>query len=377
MFKRILLLVTLFTMFTPCAWSQAVGTINTVAGGVPNNVPALQVSLGFPTVLARDASSNLYVAVEGATNSGGAVYKIDRTGNLTTFAGNGGYGFYLGLATNNNGDGGPATNAQLGFVDGLAFDPSGNLFIADSTNNVIREVNGTTGIITTYVGGGTTCALSTSPCAATSVALTTPGGLATDSAGNLYVAATGNNSIAKVTASTGMIQIIAGGGAGCTGQLDSAGDNCAPTSAILTSPHGVFVDASNNIYITDPGNARVREVFAATGLIQTIAGTGTAGYNGDNALATSLEVTSPYAIQVDASGNVFFTDQGVGRVREVLASNQNMVTVAGGGTGCTGQTDIWGDGCAATTAQIGSIYGVNLDSSGSIFVVDLVTYSLR
>src|ERR1700751_4604034 len=379
--KRLLVLIALLALVSPGAWSQAIGTINTVAGGVPNNVSTLSVSLAFPTAVARDANGNIYVAVEGAGNSGGMVYKIDSAGQLTTYAGNGGYGFYAGFTTNNNGDGGPATDAQLGLVDGLAFDGSNNLFISDSSNNVIRKVNGTTGAITTYAGGGIGCTGQTDNlgdgCAATSAILSLPGGIATDAAGDLYIADVSNNRIREVLVSTGVINTVAGGGPGCAAQTDTVGDNCAPLNAILNGPYAVFVDSHNNIFITDQYNARVREVSASTGLIQTIAGTGTSGFNGDNIPATTAQINTPLGLFVDANGNVFFGDDLNGRVREILASNQNIVTVAGGGSGCAGQVDSYGDGCPATSGVLLTVYGLLVDPSGNIFSVDLIGCTIR
>ena len=381
MHKRLLVLIALLALVSPGAWSQAIGTINTVAGGVPNNVSTLSVSLAFPTAIARDSNGNIYVAVEGAGYSGGMVYKIDSTGQLTTYAGNGGYGFYAGLTTNNNGDGRPATNAQLGLVDGLAVDGSNNLFISDSSNNVIRKVNGTTGAITTYAGGGIGCTGQTDNlgdgCAATSAILSLPGGIATDAAGDLYIADVSNNRIREVLVSTGVINTVAGGGPGCAAQTDTVGDNCAPLNAILNGPYAVFVDSHNNIFITDQYNARVREVFASTALIQTIAGTGTGGFNGDNIPATTAQINTPLGLFVDANGNVFFGDDGNRRVREILASNQNIVTVAGGGSGCAGQVDGYGDGCPAPSGVLLTVYGLLVDPSGNIFSVDLLGCTIR
>src|SRR5208283_4979402 len=122
---------------------------------------------------------------------------------------------------------------------------------------------------------------------------------------------------------------------------------------------------SGNIFFTDYQGALVREVVASTGLVKVIAGTGTNGYNGDNIPATQAEVNQPTGIYGDASGNIFISDSLNYRIREILATNGNIITVAG--TGATGYN---GDNIAANTAEIGSSYGLFVDHSGNLFFGD-------
>src|SRR5208283_5207643 len=205
MLKKSLLLVAILLAYLPSASRQALGSINTVAGGGPNNLPALQVGLGYPTAVVGDAAGNVYVGVESAGAGGGRVYKIAPNGVLTIVAGNG--ALFLELASG-NGDGGLAINATLGSIGGLALDSQQNLYIADDDYNTIRKVTASTGIVTTVAGGATTL---------------------------------------------------------CGAPSDPLGDGCAATLATLNDPIQVYVDANRNIFIADSGNSRIREVVAATG----------------------------------------------------------------------------------------------------------------
>src|SRR5258706_5171618 len=205
--------------------------IQTVAGGGPNNVPALQANLFYPWGVAVDAGGNFYVS------SGVRVYRIDPAGVLTVFAGSGinGYG----------GDGGPATGASLSNPKGLALDGQGNLYIADEANNRIRKVAAGTGIITTVAGNGA-YSWNGDGVSATSTSLGLPQGVAVDGGGNIYIADTADFRIRKVTAATGIITTVAG-----TGNGPSSGDGGPALSAGLSTIPAVAVDSHGNIYIAD------------------------------------------------------------------------------------------------------------------------------
>ena len=388
MLKRILILVAILLAYLPSASGQTLGTINTVAGGGPNNLPALQAGLGYPTAVVKDPSGNLYVATENYSNASGMVFKIDVSGNLTIYAGNG-TNFYN--FTTNNGDGGLAVNANLGYVAGLALDSQLNLYIADDSFNTIREVANSTGIITTVAGNstGTVCATPSDPlgdgCSATSALLSAPAQVYVDTNKNIYIADTGDSRIREVVFSTGKIQTVAGGNTICTtGSLDALGDGCAATSATLDGPVGVYLDSNNNLYIADTVNSRIRVVNGGTGIILSIAGTGIAGFSGDGAAASAAQIYYPRGLFVDAAGNLYFADSINSRIREIFGptppSGQtagNIATVAGGGVGCTGQADTYGDGCLAIDAYLFNPLGVFVDTSNNLYIPDQYTFLVR
>src|SRR5437588_374405 len=349
--------IVLLISLAPAA--QAQHTITTVAGGVPKNVPALQVGVGAPPRVFRDSTGNLYISVtvngtEGLY--GNVVYKVDSFGQLTTVAGNGTEGF--------SGDGGPATSAALSGPHGLFVDRFGNIFIAETYNDRIREVVAATGNIQTVAGTGT-YGFSGDGGPATNAELAQPTGVYADSSGNIFIADAGNNRIREVVATAGNIQTVAG-----NGTFGFSGDGGPATSTTLNVPTDVYADGSGNLFISDTFNNRIREVVAATGNILTVAGTGTYGFNGDGGLATNAELTQVTGVYVDSSGNIFIADSGNQRIRKVDAATGNIQTVAGNGT-----FGFSGDGGPATNAELAQPTGVYADNSGNLFIVD--TYNSR
>src|SRR5208282_1432049 len=221
-------------------------------------------------------------------------------GIITTVAGNGTAGY--------SGDGGAATNAKLYWPSGVAVDATGNLFIADYVNNRVREV-GANGIITTVAGGGSN-GLGDGG-AATNAELYYPAGVAVDATGSLFIADEGSQRIRKV-GSNGIITTVAG-----NGTQGYSGDGGAATNAELYLPTGVAVDASGNLFIVDSGNNVIRKV-GTNGIIATVAGNGTGGYSGDGGAATTAELSFPKGVAVDATGNLFIADYYNNRIRKVV-----------------------------------------------------------
>ena len=297
--------------------------------------------LVFLTALVMIAT---FAACGGSGTKGGA----SGSSIISTYAGSTNSGF--------GGDGGPAINAQLNQPVTAAFDGSGNMFIADTGNNRIRKVT-SSGTISTVAGNGA-IGFSGDGGAATSAALNSPRGVAVDGSGNIYIADTGNSRIRKVS-SSGVIATIAG-----TGVAGFAGDGGPAANAQFSSPQGVAVDGSGNVYISDRGNARIR-VINASGVISTIAGTGVPGFGGDNGPATSAQLNIPAGIALDGSGNLFIADQVNQRIRKMAVSGGTITTVAGNGT-----QGFTGDGAAATNAELSNPQGVGVDSSGNIYIAD-------
>ncbi len=288
-----------------------------------------------------DSAGNLFIADSGNNR----IRKVSPNGLITSVAGNGMQGF--------SGDGGLATAAQLADPGSIAIDGTGNLFIADKGNHRIRKVN-TAGIITTIAGnGGTGSDGDGGPAVSAQI---TPRAVIIDSSGNLLISDTNNNRIRKVTAA-GIITTIAG-----NGTAGFNGDGGPAASAMVNSPAKIELDQSGNLYIADSGNARIR-IVNPSGVINTIVGTGTQDFDGDDGPATAAQFNSPQDMVFDAAGNLFIADTQNLRVR--MADPAGIVTtVAGGGTSNPG------DGGPATSAVVFPS-ALTVDGAGNVFVTDI------
>lgn len=338
--------------------------ISTIAGNGSDGFsgdggPAPAAQLGGPGSVAVDAKGNIYIA-DGENN----VIRMVSGGTITTVAGNGTAGYA--------GDGASATNAELNSPSGVAVDSSGNLYIADTGNNVIRKVSG--GNISTYAGniqnngngqsyggdGGPATAIGVMFAAPSAVALDSSGnlyisdsgnslvrkvsggninalvginstatkimhplGLALDAAGNLYIADPGTKRVAKFS-TNGTLTTLAG-----NNTTGFSGDNNQATSASLNNPSGVAVDAAGNIYIADSFNSRIRRV-APNGIITTIAGNGRINYTGDGGLSTLASLNFPKGVTVDSKGNIYIADTSNNVIRLLLPA---VPTISDGSVG--------------------------------------------
>ena len=278
---------------------------------------------------------------------------------ITTFAGSLG-GF--------SGDEGPATSARMQRPFGVALDGGGNLLIADSYNNRIRRVDAGTGIITTVAGNGS-WGFSGDGGPATSARLFVPQDIAVDSGGDMFIADSNTNRVRRVAAGTGVITTVAG-----NGSTGFSGDGGPATSARLTFPSGVAVDTvGGHLLISDSSNNRIRRVDAGTGVITTVAGTGVAGFSGDEGPGTSARVQYPQGIAVDADGHLFIADHTNCRIRRVAAGTGVITTVAG-----NGMQGFSGDGGPATSAQLAFPNGVAVDNvGGHLFIADYSNHRIR
>jgi len=346
---------------------SAAGVLTLVAGNgtwgyLGDTGPATSAELDEPEGLAVDSSGDLYIAdtdncvirMVAATTAGPYT-----AGDIYTVAGNGicSYG----------GDHGPATSAELDEPEGLAVDGSGNLYIADTENEVIREVS--SGTITTVAGIPLSFGYSGNGGPATSAQLDEPEGVAVDGNGNIYIADTENEVIRLVAGSTpphgdttGDIYTVAGNYAAGSGY---SGDNGAATSATLDWPEGVAVDSSNNLYIADTDNNAIRKVVISTGIISTVAGNGTEGYTGNGGLATKAELNEPEGVAVDSFGDLYIADSENYVIREVVAATADISTVAG-----NGYFSYSGDGGPAANAQLDEPLGMALDVFGNVYIAD-------
>jgi sugar lactone lactonase YvrE len=257
---------------------------------------ATAAQLNKPTGVAVDSKGNLYIA----DSQNYRIRKVTAAGIISTVAGNGTRGY--------SGDGGLATEAQLNSPRGVVVDSKGDLYIADSQNCRIHKVTAA-GIITTVAGNGTR-GYSGDGGAATAAQLYNPRGVVVDFRGNIYIADSSNHRIRKVTPA-GIISTVAG-----NGTRSDSGNGGLATAAQLNSPEGVAVDSAGNLYIADTGNQRIRKVTPA-GIISTVAGNGTLGYSGDQARATAAQLNLPDSVAIDSAGNLYIADTVNNRIRKV------------------------------------------------------------
>src|SRR6185437_11922811 len=293
----------------------------------------------------------------------------------------------------------PATSALLNEPVSLAFDAAGNLYIDDDGNCRIQEVSASSHNISTIAGSASgTCGNSGNGGPATSALLNDPFAVATDAAGDIFIAGGSTNQVQEVPASTGNgmtkgdIYTIAGSTDGSAG---STGDGGPASSSLLDEPAGVSVDAAGNIYIADASNYRIQEIAGSThtqfghamtkGDIYTIAGqTGNFGNAGDGGPATSANLDFTGQIALDSSGDLYITDQVNNQIREVAAANgtqwgqlmtaADIYTVAGSTAGTSGSS---GDGGPATSALLNEPDGIGVDPAGDLFITDSNDNTLR
>ena len=270
-----------------------------------------------------------------------------------------------------SGDGDLAIDASLYGPAGLATDTAGNVYIADYVNNRVRKVTYATGVITTIAGKGDSTGVggtfSGDGYPATDAFIHNPSSIALDAAGNVFFTDQANNRIRKINASTGIITTVAGNGVG-----GYSADGVPATASALFNPAGIAFDTVGDLYIADWENHRIRKVTMSTGIITTIAGTGTAGYSGDGGPATAAQFYRPSDLAFDRSGNLYISEYGNSTVRKIMKTTGVITTIAG--TNAAGYS---GDGAAATSAQINRPLGIKIDTVGNIYIADWRNYVVR
>ena len=343
----------------------------------------------MPEGIVTDGAGNLYIA-DSLHNR---IRMVCASATSATIQGTScaGAGIVSTIAGNGNplytGDGGPAAAATLNDPGDVAMDGAGNLYIADSGNNVIRVINAVTGVITTVAGNssGTVCGASSNAvgdgCLATQATLKQPQGVTLDAVANLYIADANNHRIREVSAATGVIATIAGNGfAGGNGAGNYNGDGIAATGAELNFPYAVAFDAAGNMYIPDSANDRIREVMAVGGVItpastiSTFAGTGNAVSTACGATpvaANQASVWSPEGVAVDAAGNVYIAETQNAAIRKVSAATGLISTVEQNGCG------IFYFAGAFQTVKLYGPVGMVLDGYGNLYVADTLNMVVR
>jgi len=340
------------------------GIIRTVAGTRKRGYGragerAIKASLAGPQGVAVDGDGNIFIAdtLNNVAREVGAA-----SHDIGTLAGSRAPGFH--------GDGGPADRARLFHLGGITRDGHGNLFIIDTYNNRVREVEAGSGRIRTVAGTGHNGYRGDGGAAADAW-LSAPEGIAVDGHDRVYVADMGNSRVRAFTVG-GDINTIAGFGR--PGRNAGFGrDGVAAATSYLDFPRGVAVDAAGNVFIADTGSNRVREVVASSGRIMTVAGT---GRRGDSVVrdhkAIHATLNGPMGVAVDGAGDVFIADTGNNKVREVSACTGGIAAVAG-----TGRRGDSGDGGPAVEARLAVPTGVALDQDGNLYIADSLNNAIR
>ncbi len=327
--------------------AQPIFTIagNDTAGYSGDGGMATAAMLFHPIASHYDKLGNLYVTCYDSS----VIRKINTSGIISTFAGVGTNGY--------SGDGGPATAAQFNGPSGFAFDTSGNMYVVDAMNNCVRVID-RFGIIRTYAGTGI-AGFSGDGGRADSAQFNHPEGCIMDKAGNLYISDGLNNCVRKINRA-GIITTVAGIGGITPG---FSGDSGMATAAHLNFPIGLAMSKKGDLYIADVANQRIR-MIDSVGIIRTIAGTGSRGFSGDSGAALTAKLNFPYVICTDTSNNLYILDNNNFRIRKV-DSHGIITTIAG-----TGVSGFSGDGGPASACTFANAAGIDVDAAGNIVLCD-------
>ncbi|MFF6952812.1 RICIN domain-containing protein [Streptomyces iakyrus] len=320
------------------------------AGFSGDNGPASSAQLNRPYGIAVDTTGTVYFS----DYNNHRVRKITTDGRISTVAGTGAAGF--------GGDNGPAASAQLNCPREIAVDAAGAVYITDAGNHRVRKVTAD-GKISTFAGTGT-AGFSGDGGLATAARLNYPLGVAVDGSGAVYIADHHNHRVRKVTAD-GKISTFAG-----TGTAGFAGDGGPALSAQLRRPYALAVDTADGLCIADAENHRVRKV-SADGTISTVAGSGTAGFGGDGGPAASAKLNLPLGVVADSSGTLYISDYHNHRVRKVTADG-TISTAAGTGTAGFG-----GDDGPAASAKLNYPFGLAVDCVDTLYIADHINNRVR
>ncbi len=346
----------------------AAGTniVSTIAGnGVEaysgENVPSATSSIGYSPVLAFDGSGSLYFPEEGTR-----VRRIDaQTRLMTTVVGN-------GVSSTTSPDGGLATQTSIGGTSNMVVRPNGDIIFSDYNNLRVRLVTRSTGIITSIIGNGQEyfCGESATP---RESCLYEPRYVAVDANGDVYIVDTRNRRVRKYSASTGLLTTIAGTSPSSGWDFTYTGEGGPAINAKFANDLAdIALDATGNIFLAVTAS-RVVRIDKASGIVTTIAGTGTWGYSGDGGPATAAQLKQPVGVAVDSVGNVYVSDRFDNRVRKIAAGSGIITTVAGNGL----STGPLGDGGPATGAMLNIPRGLGFDAGGNLLIADSNNYRVR
>jgi hypothetical protein len=348
------------------------GLASGAAGASAATTPVLKTL----TYTATGPGGSLYHPV-GVSAFDGTVYVSNSGANVVAALANGTTTTVAGSlsAFGEHGDGGQAVNASLYHPGGTAENAKGDVFIADSGDNVVREVT-PAGVISRIAGTGIAGLGFASPSGfpAALSSLDHPQNVAVNAQGDVFIADTYNNRVVKVTPQGQVVTVAGDGVAGYSG------DGRLGAFAELNEPTGLAVDAQGNLYIADSSNNVIRRVDAKTGIITTVAGDfaadkandGLGGFSGDGGAATSAQLNDPQGVAVDGAGDLFIADTFNNAIREVtpagiISTVVNAASASGGAPPAGGETS----GGAPTASKLNTPYGVAVDqSTGDLYIAD-------
>jgi DNA-binding beta-propeller fold protein YncE len=333
--------------------TTAVGTGERGFGG--DGGPAERALLNGPFDVGFDSDGNLYFS----DTFNHRIRRVDaRTGIITTCAGSGEAGYA--------GDGGPAARAKLNEPYGIAIDTAANVYIADRHNHCVRRVDSASGVITTLAGNGAS-GFSGDGGAASRAGMVEPNGLALDPAqARLFIADVADNRVRVVNLASGTISTFAG-----TGTAEHSGDGGPATAAGIHGARAVKVAADGTVYILERQGSTLRAVDPRTGIITTIAGTGTRGYGGDGGPAIAATFDAPKELAIDREGNLLIVDTENHAIRQVDIRSGTVIAIAGGRQGREG------DGGPADAASLDRPHGAAVAADGSIYIGDTNNHRIR
>jgi hypothetical protein len=349
------------------AAAVAAGLATTGAAGASAATAPVLTTL---TYTATGPGGGLYKPV-GVSAAGGTVYVSDTGANVVAAVAGGATTALAGTlsAFGEHGDGGPAASASLYHPGGTAVGANGDVFIADSGDNVVREVT-PAGVIRRLAGTGIAGLGIAGPAGfpAALSSLDHPQNVAVNAQGDVFIADTYNNRVVKVTPQ-GQVVTVAGDGA-----AGYSGDGRLAAFAELNEPTGLAVDANGNLYIADSANNVIRRVDAKTGIITTVAGDfaadkandGLGGFSGDGGPATSAQLDDPQGVAVDGAGDLFIADTFNNAIREVTPAG-TITTVVNSSAQPGGESN----GAAPTASHLNTPYGIAIDpSTGDLYIAD-------
>jgi DNA-binding beta-propeller fold protein YncE len=333
--------------------------ISTVAGTgaqgyAGDGAAATQALLNNPFDLAFDPDGNLCFS----DTFNHCIRRIDaRSGVITTIAGTGERGFA--------GDDGPAIRAQMNEPYGIVIDRSGNVYVADRKNGRVRRIDGATGVITTLAGDGSG-RFSGDGGPSSQAGLAEPNGLALDrDHRRLFIADVADHRVRVIDLASGIITTFAG-----TGNASHAGDGGSAASADIFGARAVALAPDGALYILERQGSSLRRV--CDGIIDTVAGTGARGYDGDGGDARQAVFNAPKEMAVDPGGNVFIVDTENHAIRLIDAQSWIVTTIAGNGEAGPG-----GDGGPAASARLARPHGAVIGSDGAVYIGDSENHRVR